>query len=51
VKADGFGKALDRERAVGVDLLVTRFVSLVSGGYQLLCRVEFGHQSVNRTIA
>src|SRR5258708_31749885 len=50
MKADGFRKALNGERAIGVDLLVARFVSLVSGGNQFLRRVEFGHQSVDRRI-
>ena len=49
-KPDGFGQALNRKWAIGIDLLVASLVRLVRGIYQLLCGVEFRHQSIARGI-
>ncbi len=50
VKAYGFGKSFDGERTIGVDLVVTGFVRLVSGIHQFLGGIELRHQSIDRRI-
>ena len=50
VKANRFGKPLDRERTVSLDFLVSRFVRLMRGIEQFLRRIELGHQSMDGSI-
>ena len=47
MQTDFLGEAFDRERAVGVDLLVAGFVRLRGGVNQSLSRIEFGHDAVD----
>ena len=47
MEADGFRQALDRERAIGVDLLVAGLAGAVGRIHQRIDGIEFGHDPVD----
>ena len=47
METDFFGHAFDRKGAVGIDLLISGFVSLARRIDQRLCRIELRHHAVD----
>src|SRR4051794_4080612 len=51
MEPDGIREAFHRKRAERIHLLVAGAMSLMSGVYKFLWRIELGHQSIARTKA